>query len=480
MKQSKIRRVFREKLAITDEKILHENFLLWEYKERMEERVKYLSSTDVLTELPNRKMLISELDLLIQRTRSFAVVFIDIDDFKRINDSRGHNIGDLLLKAVVVRINLLLKKEDLMGRLGGDEFALIIRNINEELGIFKYVERIRTALLEIFIIENIEYSISASFGISIFPCHGIDSSELLKGADLALHKSKDYGKNKINFYKKEMNEAILRKIELENRLGLALKNKEIYLQFQPQYCAETKELRGFEALARWDSPELGFVSPLDFIPIAEVTGYIVPMGEWVIRTVCKMINYIHNTYHLKIVISVNVSAVQIMDSSFVTMVKNIIEEEKIGAEQLEIEITESVFISSMEYVVGIISELKEMGVRIALDDFGTGYSSLSYLQKLPIDTLKIDKSFIDSIGDIDAEQQITGAIISLGHKMSIAVVAEGVEHENQLEYLNKQNCDSIQGFLWGKPLNEKDLFQLLHQLNLSNTKKDRTCSDLYC
>lgn len=460
-----------EEISATEEEIRQQNMRLTEYNtimEEKEEKLNYLAFIDVLTELPNRKMIINRLDLLamisVNKQENFVVVFIDLDNFKKINDSKGHHIGDLLLQAAALRLQTLIHKDDMLGRLGGDEFALIIQRKLKESEILDYVESLRNVLIEIFIIENSEFFISASFGISIYPRDGIDSSELLKSADTAMYKAKDLGKNAIQFFNKEMKDEILKKIEFENRLRSSLHNEEIILAFQPQYTSGSKQLRGFEALARWRSPELGLISPNDFIPVAEETGFIIPLGEWILRTVCRMIKYIQLEYHVDVVISVNISSVQIIDSSFVQMVKSVLEETKCSGKCLELEVTESVFITSIEYVVEVFNELKKMGIRIALDDFGTGYSSLSYLQRLPIDTLKIDKSFIDSITNLESSKQIIGSIISLVHKMEISVVAEGVETEQQLDYLRIQDCDSIQGFLWGKPLEEKNLYELLQEI----------------
>ena len=452
-----------EELVATEEEIEEKNHQLVTYNEILKEKEAKLNSLayiDVLTEIPNRKMIINRLELLStvysSKKESFAVVIIDLDNFKRINDTKGHQVGDQVLQAVVLKIKRLIYNEDLLGRLGGDEFALIIQHELREEEMFEYVETIRNSLMENICIQEHSFSISASFGISIFPKDGIDAIELLKCADTAMYKSKERGKNEVQFFNKEMNQEILKKIEFENRLMVSLRNEELSLAFQPQYTIN-KQLKGFEALCRWNSPELGNVSPLKFIPIAEETGFIIQMGEWVIKKACMMIKTIQATYYRDVVISVNVSSVQIMDPLFVTMVKNVLELTKVNGRLLELEITESVFISSMSYVVRIIDELKSLGIRIALDDFGTGYSSLSYLQRLPIDLLKLDKSFIDSINMVGDKKQIIGSIISLVHNMEIEVVAEGVEHEKQLDYLKGVNCDFIQGFLWGKPMYENEV-----------------------
>lgn len=456
-----------EEIAATEEELSQQNKQLVEYNLAMkenEEKLNYLAFFDVLTELPNRKMVINRLDLLItlstKKQMNFAVVFIDLDNFKRINDSMGHHAGDMLLQAVALRLKSLIHQDDMLGRLGGDEFALIIQRQLKDENILEYVESLRAVLLDSFLIERAEISISASFGISIYPRDGHNSVELLKCADTAMYKTKDYGKNGVQFFCKEMKDDILKIMEFENKLLASIRNGELSLVFQPQYAAATKKLRGFEVLTRWQSAELGYISPVKFIPVAEGMGFIVTMGEWILRKACEKFKYIQNKYNIYTVISVNISAVQIMEPMFVKMVKNVLEETEFNAKYLEFEVTESVFISSVEYVSGVLKDLKELGISIALDDFGTGYSSLSYLQKLPIDTLKIDKSFIDTLNNTNERKQIVGSIISLVHQMDMWVVAEGVENEIQLNYLQKHDCDCIQGFLWGRPLDEEDLEQL--------------------
>lgn len=463
--------ILYEELTATQEELNEQNIQLLEYNHKMkenEEKLNYIAYFDSLTELPNRKMIISKLDQLISCASvsklRFAVVFIDLDNFKRINDSLGHHVGDLLLKAVVSRLIKLIHPEDLLGRLGGDEFALIIqRNIRDD-EIFSYVESLRKILLDDFSIERNELTITASFGVSIYPDNGNDSAELIKSADTAMYKAKDYGKNAVQFFCNGMKEEILRKIEFEHKLLASIHKGEVYLVFQPQYSSEAKKLRGFEALVRWNSSELGFVSPVKFIPVAEETRFIITLGEWILRTACKKTKKIYSWNNNNLTISVNISTVQIMDPHFVDMVKAVLDETGFDGKYLEFEITESVFISSLDYVVDVLKSLKEMGIRIALDDFGTGYSSLNYIQQLPIDTLKIDKTFIDNISTQDTKKQIVGSIINLVHQMEIAVVAEGVESELQLNYLEEHNCDLIQGYIWGRPMSEHEMTQLVRQL----------------
>ena len=467
-----------EELAVTEGELFNQNKQLLEYNQDMkenEEKLNYLAFFDVLTELPNRKMIINRLDILItlslEKKMKFAMIFIDLDNFKRINDSMGHHAGDVLLQEVALRLKAAIHPDDMLGRLGGDEFALIIQRQLEEDEILEYLEKLREEILKKFFIENTELSISASFGISVYPRDGDNSTDLLKCSDTAMYKVKEDGKNGVQFFNKEMKDRIFMRMELEKRLLASIENDELYLVYQPQYKSDTKKLRGFETLIRWNSPELGFVSPVTFIPVAEETKFINIMGRWILKTACTKFKELQDKYHFNAVLSVNISAVQIMEPSFVQMIKKVLEETGVRPYNLEIEITESIFISSMDYVISVLNELKEIGINIALDDFGTGYSSLSYLQLLPIDTLKIDKVFIDSIVGKGIDKHIVGPIISLVHQMDISVVAEGVENSMQLEYLKDHNCDCIQGYIWGKPLNEEDLNKLLYQLTFGEAKE---------
>lgn len=462
-----------EELTATEEELCLQNNNLMEYNIKLkenEEKLNYLAFFDVLTELPNRKMIIDRLDVLInlsmKQEMKLSMVLIDLDNFKRINDSMGHHTGDLLLQQVTLRLKAAIHPDDFLGRLGGDEFALIIQRELKAKKILVYVESLREILLNTFYIENSELNISASFGISIYPQDGDNSVDLLKCSDTAMYKAKEDGKNGVQFFNIEMKDKIIKKIEFEKRLLSSIQNKELFLVFQPQYNSDSKQLRGFEALVRWQSPELGLVSPVKFIPVAEETKFIITMGKWILKKACEIFKNLQEKYNLSVILSVNISAVQIMDSLFIRDVKRILEETGVNARFLEIEITESVLISSIEYVTGVLNKLRKLGIRIALDDFGTGYSSLSYLQMLPIDTLKIDKIFIDRIVNTETDNQIVGPIISLVHQMNISVVAEGVENEIQLDYLKNQSCDCIQGFLWGKPLTEENLDQLLEQMAL--------------
>lgn len=464
--------VLYDEISASEEELTSQNKQLIEYNKAISEKEKtvdYLSHFDVLTELPNRKMMITRLNYLINLPPSdrscFFVVFIDIDNFKRINDTVGHHTGDMLLQAVAKRLSSYINPNDILGRLGGDEFALIIQRQLKKMEIVEYVESLRKALHDTFSIDGLTFSISASFGIAEYPQDGADSTELLKSADTAMYKAKDAGRDSIQFFSTEMTDEILKTVEFEKRLLASVQNNELFLVFQPQYTSDTKSLRGFEALVRWNSPELGLLSPSKFIPIAEETGYIITMGKWILETTLEKFKAIQDKYNSDLIISINISAVQIMEPSFVQTVKDTIEKTGLDPKYIEFEITESVFIESLDYVTNVLKELKDIGISIALDDFGIGYSSLSYLQRLPIDILKIDKSFVSSIKGSDKdERQIIGAMITLIHQLNITVIAEGVEEQLQLDYLKKHNCDYIQGYLLGKPVSADKLASLLEKL----------------
>jgi diguanylate cyclase (GGDEF)-like protein len=462
--------VLYEELTATEEELSHQNKLLIEYNRVMAEKEKqlnFLALFDVLTELPNRKMIIDRLELLIklamQKPMSFAVVLIDLDDFKMVNGSMGHHVGDFLLQDISTKLKRKIHAEDLLGRLGGDEFALVIqRELNEdEIG--EYVEQLKDVFANPFMVARTEFMIGASMGIALYPQDGDTAMELLKCADTAMYKAKEAGKNSTRFFNHRMQADILKKVEFENNLLSSIANAELFLVFQPQYFSDNKKIRGFEALIRWRSPKLGLVDPRQLIPVAEETGFIIPMGEWILRRACEQFQTLQGLYPYEGIVSVNISAMQIMNPAFVPMVRDILHETGLAGKYLEIEITESIFISSMNYVIEVLNALRALGVRIALDDFGTGYSSLNYLQLLPIDTLKIDKTFIDQIERRHAKKQMIGSIISLVHQLDITVIAEGVETEKQLHYLQEHSCDCIQGFLWGKPLGADALVQLLNQ-----------------
>ncbi len=440
-----------------------------------EEKLNSLSYFDMLTELPNRLMILNRIDLLLSYSDTperFSVAIIDIDDFKRINDTAGYNVGDIYLVTAAFRLREAIHGSDFLGRLGGDEFALIIQRQMSREKIESYMRSLQDTLKKPTEIGNVQYSTGACIGVAAYPEDGTSAEELLKYADMAMYQAKENGKNTVQLFQEQMKNAVLQSIEFENNMKYAVSNGEMFMVYQPQYDSISKRLRGFEALIRWQSPKLGFVSPARLIETAEKTGQIISLGEWILRRACEDFRKIIGCSN--VLLAVNISAVQLMEPSFREMVQSVLKELDFNPRRLELEITESVFISASEDAAGLLRELKNLGIRIALDDFGTGYSSLSYLQKLPVDLLKLDKSFINTLNDPESKRQIVGDIIRLTHQMGMKVIAEGVENQVQLEYLQENECDYIQGFLWGRPLCKQDLCmkffpQTLSELNLEGT-----------
>jgi diguanylate cyclase (GGDEF)-like protein len=450
------------------ERLRHQNEQLIRYNRLLEKKEKvlhHIAYHDGLTELPNRKMMIDRMDQLTKPAtgkESFAFVFIDLDNFKIVNDTMGHSFGDKVLKIIANRWKKIVHKDDMFARFGGDEFALLIQRSLSEEELLKYVESFQKVLCDAISVKHKSLYINFSCGITLYPKDAANTTELLKNADMALYTVKNNKKNGIQFYTSQMQELILKRVKMEQCLKSSLKNGEIYVVFQPLYHCVTKKLRGFEVLARWTSRELGTVSPVQFIPIAEETGFIVEMGRWILRTVLSKMVSLQKFCLFKPVVSINISVIQMMEPSFVPMVKKVLEETGFEGQYLEMEITESVFISYPEKFITVIQQLNSLGIKVALDDFGTGYASLNYLQTLPINTLKIDKTFIDRIQQ-DGKKIIVGNIIDLAHELNFEVVAEGVETQVQLDYLADRQCNYFQGYLFSKPLDEEKMRQLLTQ-----------------
>lgn len=422
-----------------------------------EKNLHMLVYYDSLTGLPNRKMVLNQVEHLIANddVDNFYLIYFDLDDFKKINETAGYCVGDEILCYVSSRWEGLKKDGDILGHLGGDEFALLIMNDMDRNSLLEYIEEFRIILDEPICLFGKEYFVSASFGIAEYPFDGKDGIELLRSSFIAMNTAKDSGKNYIQFYTYEMQLEIIKRLQIENGLLYSIKNNEIYMVYQPMYHCDSKILRGFEALARWKFPSMGYISPAQFIPVAEETGIIVDIGRWIINEVLRKFMEFQNLYQIRTIVSINISVVQMIEPSFVSMIKEALKETGFDGRYLELEITESVLISYPEHIIEIITQLRTLGIRIALDDFGTGYASLNYLQMLPINTLKIDKSFIDKIDKDDTMNQIIKYIINLAHQLGIEVVAEGVESEEQLNFLNAIGCDFIQGFLLSKPVDEE-------------------------
>lgn len=460
-----------EEFAATEEELKEQNSKLLQYNDILQENERHINQLayyDGLTELPNRTMVLNRIEFLIdmaeQKSAGFSIAMFDLDDFKVINDTMGHDFGDSLMKVIAAEVSGYIRKDDMFGRFGGDEFIIVISEDLEEKELINYVELLREASDKLHMIDGVEARVSASFGVARYPQNGKTTSELLRYSDIAMHHAKDGGKNGIRMFSQVMNDSMIERIAFDTALTNAISNEELYLAFQPQFYLKTKQLRGFEALARWKSKAFGQVSPEKFITVAEEKGYIITIGEWIIRQSCLAVKEINERMGASIKMSINISSVQLMEPAFLERVERILKETNVDPSSLEFEITESVYISAKNYASAILQKLRNMGIKIALDDFGTGYSSISYLQILPIDTLKLDKSFIDKIGKNVSSSQIVGTFIDLMHRLDLSVVAEGVEDEHQIAYLKQYNCDMIQGYIWGRPIELEKVYEMMEQI----------------
>lgn len=434
---------------------------------RSEERLAYLAYYDQLTGLPNNLSLFetSQKDIFPSKSGKAALLFIDMDNFKYINDTLGHAFGDQLVIKVSERLNTLLPNNGSIYRLGGDEFIIILKDIKGTEDAELFAAHIIDKFKEEFEVSDIILNISLSIGISIYPEHGKNIEELLKYADIAMYRVKDTGRKSFIVYDKLMKKAFTERVKIEKHLHTALENKEFEIYYQPQYDLKTNKVAGIEALLRWNSPELGFVSPIDFIKVAEDTHLIIPLGAWVLKEACAFLKKLHSMGFANITVSVNISMLQLIQKDFNDMVMGILEDFKLEPACLELEITESILMESFDTIGRKLEDLNRKGIRIALDDFGKGYSSLNYLRQLPISTLKVDKSFIDNIPSENNYKDLTGHIVTIGKSMGMCVIAEGVERLEQLEYLVQYECDKVQGYLYSKPIPEKDLVKLLQTVD---------------
>ena len=429
-------------------------------RKRNEKRIKTLAYFDELTHLPNRRLFNDRLEMALataHRDKSkIAVMFLDLDHFKQVNDTLGHSAGDELLKKVADRLQKYMKEGDTLARLGGDEFTLLLTEVEEVENIHRCANNLIEALREPIKLGNTEVVMTTSIGCAIYPEDGQDSETLLKHADIAMYRSKEIGRNSFQLYKPAMNARSLERMAIENKLKQALKNNEFVLYYQPKVDSFTYEITGAEALLRWYDKELGFISPASFIPLAEELGLIVDIDIWVINAACKQIQFWQQQGIYDKRISVNVSALHFTQGNLSQTIQNALNIWQVSGQQLEIEITESSFIRSLEDAKKVLGAIKKLGVNLALDDFGTGYSALSYLARLPIDTLKIDASFVAKVPDEFGNSQIVKAIVAMAHSLELKLVAEGVEQSHQLAFLQDLNCHTIQGYFFSKPLNAEE------------------------
>lgn len=429
------------------------------------ESLAVLAHYDSLTGLPNRVLFNDTLNKILKNTdrrKKMAVIFMDLDRFKNINDALGHGIGDAVLKQCAERFKGFLRPEDLLARLGGDEFIALIQNTaNDQL--MPIAETLLEAFKTPVVIGQREFFITTSIGISIYPDDGTTLEELEKNADMAMYKAKKSGGGAYQFYSAEMNTYAQNLIETETSLRKAINNQEFVVFYQPKYELLTRTIVGVEALIRWNHPTKGLVFPLDFIKLAEETGLILQIGEWVLREACQQAKSWQIKGYKPISVAVNLSAVQFRNLDLVQMTSNILKETGLAPEYLELEVTESAVLQNVQAAIDKMNEIKALGVKISLDDFGTGYTSLGYLKKFPIDVLKIDQTFVKGIPESHEDSSIFNAINALAHDLGMKVVAEGVETIEQLDYLTEAGCDMVQGYFFSRPVPEKKLLSLLDE-----------------
>ena len=423
---------------------------------RAEEEIRFLAFYDKLTHLPNRTLLqdraLNSINRCMRGDQQGALLFLDLDRFKNINDSLGHDAGDYVLKETAARLKSCVREGDTVARLGGDEFIILLDGIEHPKDIHWVVERILNALAQEIHQQGVQLSLTASIGVSLIPGDGESVDDLLKAADTAMYYSKKRGGNAYHFYRPEMNARTQKLLVMESTLRRSFHNRDFTLEFQPQCDLPTQSLHGFEALMRWRHPDLGLVPPSDFIPVAEQTGLILPLGEWALEHACRQGRQWMERYDRPVRLAVNVSSRQFWQGDLVGTVSRTLAATGFPAPLLELELTESLLMNDVELAIGTMHQLAAMGVRLCIDDFGTGYSSLASLQRFPIHALKIDKSFVKDVTTNPNDLAICKAIISLAHSLKLEVVAEGIEHLDQLEGLLDLGCESGQGYLFSPAL----------------------------
>jgi diguanylate cyclase (GGDEF)-like protein/PAS domain S-box-containing protein len=443
-------------------------------RKRDEEHIHYLANHDALTSLPNRAMFGDVLRLGIQNARryhrSFAVLFIDLDRFKNINDTLGHDAGDKLLQEMSKRLIQTVRGSDVVARLGGDEFVVLVQEVAEAKQVSSVARKLLSALVRPVTIQGQECRVTASIGICMFPSEAQDELSLMKNADIAMYRAKEDGKNNYKFYSEEMNVHSFQRLALETSLRRGLERSEFVLHYQAKLDLNTKRITGVEALVRWQHPEMGMVPPAQFIPLAEETGLIVPIGRWVLETACAQSVAWQKQGLPPVHMAVNLSARQFADEDLVEDVAAVLTRTGLKAELLELELTESMVIQNTERAGKVLNEIKKMGVRLAIDDFGVGYSSLTHLKRFPIDTLKVDRSFIRDLPADAEDKAITEAIIAMGKSLNLTVVAEGVETQEQQSFLQDHACDEMQGYFFSKPIPGDAFADLLRQRVLAGSQ----------
>ncbi len=430
-----------------------------------QEQLQFIAHHDVLTGLPNRLLFMDRLGRALIRARryqeSIAVFYMDLDRFKNINDTFGHNTGDKFLKSIAGFLSTEIRSSDTIARLGGDEFAVIVENVSGAEDVILVAEKMLDTLAKPIKIDEHEFYVTTSIGISLFPNDSDDAEDLLKNADTAMYRAKELGRNNFQFYSEDLSTRALQRLTLEQDLRRALERDEFLLYYQPQVDLKTQRVIAIEALLRWNHPEYGLVSPNKFVAVAEETGLIVAIGQWVLTTACTQLQTWQEQGLPVVPVTVNLSSRQFVDGTLASVVTQTLENTNLEPSLLELEITEGVMIHNPEKVTHTLQQMNEQGIRIAIDDFGTGYSSLSYLKRYPIDTLKIDQSFVHDLATDSNDASIVLAIIAMAHSMGLYVIAEGVETEEQLDFLKSHDCDSVQGFLFSHPLSNNAMHDYL-------------------
>ncbi|HQT26735.1 MAG TPA: EAL domain-containing protein, partial [Burkholderiales bacterium] len=431
------------------------------------EQIEHLAHYDALTNLPNRSLLNERLDSAIAAAKRngsrVAVLFLDLDRFKHINDSLGHFAGDLLLQAVANRLKRCIREIDTVARIGGDEFVMVLNGIRESADAAHVAQKVLETMTEPVFIEGREIVTTPSIGISLYPDDGQNHAALIRNSDAAMYHAKDLGRGNFQFFTDNMNARAFEALSFESYLKLALKREEFSLHYQPQIDIRSGRIVGMEALIRWLHPERGYVSPSNFIPVAEECGAIGAIGEWVLKTACSQ-NRIWQQSGLPVVpVAVNLSAVQFRQKDIAEKLRDILEETGLPPSLLELEMTERIIMQDADSTIGTLFAIKGMGLMLSIDDFGTGYSSLSYLKRFPIDKLKIDRSFVCDIATDPDDAAIISTIITMGHHLRLKVIAEGVETEEQLAFLKQEGCDEAQGYLFSSPVPAAEFESLLRK-----------------
>lgn len=430
-----------------------------------QEQIYKLVYYDAITDLPNRlylaKIFTDTLEETKKKGNKLAVLYFDIDRFKDINDTLGHDTGDHILNLVAERIANIIKDGDILARFGGDEFLILMKNIEDENEVVEFAKQVLDKMSEPFLLSRYKHFLTASVGVSIYPEGGKDFTTLVKNADMAMYRAKKSGGNNLYIYNKELSDIEINKVKTISQLRRAVERNEFELYYQPKIDINSGEVQGMEALIRWNSPDKGLIGPNHFIPIAEEMGLILPIGEWVLREACRQNKEWLDKGYQPIRVSVNISGMQFQQKDFVDIVKNVLEDTGIESQYLELEITESIAMIDIKYTIEVLKKLKSLGVYISIDDFGTGYSSFSYLKEMSVDELKIDRTFIMDVNTNTKNMSIVKAIIHLAHELNLQVTAEGAETEEHIQFLKENNCDKVQGYYYSKPVSSEEFEKFL-------------------